>query len=350
MRITADDLNGFATEALRQVGLSEADATLAADVLVTTDTWGVFTHGTKNLRGYVRRLRVGGLLAASQPHVIREGPAWAMVDGGSALAMRTSVFAMRAAMAKARSAGIGFAGVRNSCHFGAAGYYAKLAADEGMIGLAMANDIPSVTVPGAAGPVLGSNPLAYAIPHLPGRPILLDMATSTVAGGKVFAAAVCGQAIPSGWLTDENGQPTTDPNKLTRGGALTPMAGHKGTGLALLIETLAGVLTGAATTWQVVSWSLHDPSLPTGHGAMFIAIDIKAMLPGGEFQARLSRVAEEIRAAPKAQGVERILLPGDLEWERREQALAEGINLPGDAAESLLGLAADLGINPPILR
>ena len=167
--IRVEELTAFAVAVLEEVGLARGAAAEAADTLVTTDTWGVFTHGTKNLRGYVRRLRAGGLDPRATPVVTHQGPAWAMIDGRSGLAMNTSVFAMRTAIAKARSTGIGFAGVRNSCHFGAAGYYARLAADEGLIGLAMANDIPSVTAPGARGAVLGSNPLAYAIPHEPGQ-------------------------------------------------------------------------------------------------------------------------------------------------------------------------------------
>src|SRR5262249_12091828 len=181
--VSVDALRAFCLEALAKVGVGEEDARTTADVLVTTDTWGVFTHGVKALLGYARRLRGGGLRADARPTIVSDGPAWAIVDGGSALGMVTSVLAMRTAAAKARASGIGSVGVRNSCHFGAAGYYAHLAAAEGCIGLAMANDVPSVAAPGSRGAVTGSNPLAYAVPTRSGRSILLDMATSTVAGG-----------------------------------------------------------------------------------------------------------------------------------------------------------------------
>lgn len=347
-RVPIDRLRDFAECAFRSTGVPGPAAALAADTLVTTDSWGVFTHGTKNLRGYARRLRAGGLRPDAEPRVTHDGPAWALVDGGSGLAMPTSVFAMDQAIAKARSAGIGFAGVVNSCHFGAAGYYAKRAADAGMIGIAMANDIPSVTAPGARGAVLGSNPLAYAVPHEPDRPILLDMATSTVAGGKVFAAATLGQPIPDGWLTDAQGLPTRDPNQIVQGGALTPMAGHKGYGIALLIEMLSGVLTGAATAWQVVSWSLHDPTLPTGHGAAFIAIDVGAIAGRTAFAERLSRLVTEIRATPPAAGSGGVLLPGDLEWQRRARAVEHGIEFPADVIASLRAAAEDCGLAAPV--
>jgi ureidoglycolate dehydrogenase (NAD+) len=278
------------------------------------------------------------------PRVVNEGPAWGIVDGGSGLGMVTSVFAMRTAVNKAKSSGIAYIGVRNSCHFGAAGYYAWMAAHEGLIGLAMCNDTPTVTVPGAKGPVFGSNPLAFAIPTGSGKPILFDVATSTVAGGKVFAAAALGQEIPNHWLVDADGLPTTDPKLFPQAGTLTPMAGHKGYGLALLIETLSGVLTGAAVTQQVLSWSFSDPTLCTGHGAAFLAINVNAIVSGETFRRRITETIEEISAAPKAKGADRIYLPGEMEWERREKALAEGIELPEDVHANLRALAQELGL------
>jgi ureidoglycolate dehydrogenase (NAD+) len=342
-RVSADDLTRFAVEALLSVGVSRGAAQTTADVLVTTDTWGVFTHGVKALRGYVRRLRGGGLQADAVPRVVAEGPAWALLDGQSGLGMVTSVLAMQTAIAKARGCGIAYAGVHNSCHFGAAGYYAALAAGQDMIGLAMANDTPSVIAPGARGAITGSNPLAYAVPTASGRPMMLDMATSVVAGGKVAAAHDHGQPIPSDWVVDSEGRASVDPLAFLRGGALRPMAGHKGYGIALLIESLAGVLTGAQLTRQVIPWIIGDPQVATGHGAAFIAIDIAAMQPIEQFKQRIDHVIAEIRQAPKADGAERIYLPGDFEWENRQRALEHGIVLPSDVIGSLQGLAADLG-------
>jgi ureidoglycolate dehydrogenase (NAD+) len=200
VRVADDDLHAFCVAVLTQVGVSADDARTTADVLVTTDTWGVFTHGVKALGGYVRRLRGGGLQPTARPKVVDDGPAWAMVDGHSALGMVTSVFAMHLAMDKARACGVGYVGVRNSCHFGAAGYYAALAAAQDMIGLAMANDIPSVTAPGARGAVTGSNPLAYAVPTEAGPPIMLDMATSAAAAARSLPRTPwASQCHPAGW-------------------------------------------------------------------------------------------------------------------------------------------------------
>src|SRR6266513_2174158 len=164
MKVLVQDLRAFCVEALAKTGVGETDARITADVLVTTDTWGTFTHGTKALRAYIRRLRGGGLQKKGVPKVASEGPAWAMVDGDSSLGMVSSAFAMNTAMAKAATAGIAFAGLRNNCHYGAAGYYAAMAIEKNMNGISMANDVPTVNAPGARGSIMGSNPFGFAAP------------------------------------------------------------------------------------------------------------------------------------------------------------------------------------------
>src|SRR6266516_2721126 len=345
MKISVRDLHAFCVETLARVGVGEVDARTTAEVLVTADTWGTFTHGTKALRAYIRRLRGGGLRKHGTPRVVDEGPAWAVIDGDSSLGMVASVFAMNTAMAKAAAAGIALVGLRNNCHYGAAGYYAALAIPKNMIGLAMANDIPTVNAPGARGPVMGSNPFAFAAPAGQEKPILLDMATSTVAGGKVFAAAALGKTIHEQWLLDVNAQPTTDPTLFPHAASLTPLGGYKGYGLAFLIEVLSAILTGASIRWQVLSWTFSDLSKPTGHGAAFIAVNIALFMPVERFKERMDQTIREIRASEKAVGAERIYLPGEMEWERREKALVEGIDLPADVVASLRDLAQDLNLD-----
>ncbi len=336
-------LHRFVVDAFERAGVSAADAQVTAEVLTKTDAWGIFTHGTKNVRGYLRRLKAGGLRATGRPRVAAEGPAWAVVDGDSALGMVTSVLAMQTAIAKARACGIAYVGVRNSCHFGAAGYYAWLAAREGLIGLSMANDIPSVAAPGSRGGITGSNPIAYAVPAGRHPPLLLDMSTATVAGGKVYAARTRGERIPDTWLIGADGRPTTDPSGYPDVGALQPAAGHKGYGLALLIETLSGILSGAAFTWRVGTWMWDDGTQPTHHGAAFLAIDTNAIMPAAEFARRMEALVDEIHAAPRADGVERLYVPGEMEWERHARATAEGIPLPADVRASLLEAAKMTG-------
>ena len=346
MNISLDQLSTFGREVFRQAGLNQANATIATDALVAADSWGIHTHGLKNLGGYVKRLNCGGINPLGQPRVTAEGPAWARVNGDASPGMIGSTFAMQQAIRKATASGIGFAGLCNSCHFGAAGCYATLAADEGMIGIAMCNDTPTVTVPGALGPVLGSNPIAYAVPAGE-QLVLLDIATSTVAGGKVFSAAALGESIPEGWIVDEQGRPATDPSTFPGKSTLTPMAAHKGYGLALLVEILSGVLTGASVAGGVLSYAYEDPSKPTNHGASFVAIQIESMMDRDEFDKRMQSLIDEIKNAPKVTGVQPILIPGEREQKYKSKALEEGVNLPDDVWAKLVEVSEFSGVELP---
>jgi len=334
IRVPVGELHRFAAGALRAVGSNPADARTAADALVTTDAMGVFTHGTKLLAGYLKKLAGGGYRAGA-PRIEREGPGWAIVDGESALGQVGCTFAVRLAMQKARAVGIAYVGLRNTGHIGAAGYYAALAAREGFIAIVTGNDIPSVAAPGSRGPVLGSNPIAYGIPVGSGDPILLDIATAAVAGGKVYAAHQRGEPIASTWLIGRDGKPTTDGSLYPQSAALAPMAGHKGYGFGLWCEILSAILPGGHATWRVGSWMFDDASRPSWHNASFVVLDIATMAEPGQFEARLRALIAEIHAAPTAEGVERILLPGEREWELHRRAQSEGIDLPADVRDKL---------------
>lgn len=345
-RVAVADLDRFTVAALRAVGVGEAHARQTAAALVTADTWGVFTHGTKLLDGYLRRLTGGSIRTDVEPVVRSEGPAWAVVDGRSALGQVTGVFSMQTAVRKAKAAGVGYAGVRNSNHFGAAGYYAWLAAREGLIGVAVCNDIPSVAAPGSRTAVTGTNPIAYALPAGDRDPILLDVALSTVAGGKVYAARQAGRPIPGDWLIGPDGKPTTDAMLYPGTAALAPAGGHKGYGLALLVEALSALLTGAAMTRQVGDWMRGDAAQPTGHGAAFLAVDVEG-IAGGAFARRVAELVDEVHAVPPAEGVERVLVPGEREWAHRRRVLADGIPLPPDVATAVEVAATAAGVTPP---
>jgi ureidoglycolate dehydrogenase (NAD+) len=344
-RIPASRLHEFCVKAMVRSGMREADAHITAEVLVTTDTWGTFTHGTKHLGSYLRRVRAGGTDPRAVPEVIAEGPTWAMVDGHSAMAMVSAYKGMELAIAKARQNGVGYVGVKHSTHFGAAGYYASMALQYDMLGLAMSNADTNMTVPGARGNVIGNNPLAYAVPAGAEFPIMLDMALSTVAAGKIYAAQDLGKPIPNTWLVDGDGLPTTDIGDYPRVGSLLPMAGHKGYGLALLVEVLAAVLTGAAMTSQVRLWG-SEWDVPTDDGHAFIAVDVGAIMPLEVFRERIDWLVREIHSAPKAKGASRIYLPGEMEWEKRAVALERGIDLPDDVRASLIKMAHEVGLDP----
>ena len=337
-------LEDFCRRALGALAVPEDHARLITAALTTTDAWGVFTHGTKLLPGYARRLQSGGLRTEGQPVVSSEGPAWAVVDGQSLPAQVTSHVAMQQAIQKAKHVGVAYVGVKNSCHFGAAGYYAWLAAQEGMIGLAMANDVPSVAAPGSRQAVLGSNPIAYAIPAGKHDPILLDISIATVAGGKVYARCKRGEPIPANWLIGPDGQPTTDGSLYPHEASLAPVGAHKGYGIGLLIESLSAVLTGAAITKQVGSWMFDDGQSPTNHGAAFLAIDTEVICSTNDFCDRIDRLIDEIHAAPTADGCEQILVPGEREWAHRRAVLENGVFLPTDVLDGLSHLASNLEI------
>jgi ureidoglycolate dehydrogenase (NAD+) len=342
-RVAIDALEEFCLRVLAGLGVSEGDAQATTAALVTTDSWGVYTHGTKLLRGYARRLRGGGLRTDASPVIADEGPAWALVDGQSVLGQVTATFAMELTIEKARTSGVGFVTVCNSCHFGAAGYYAWLAAKAGMMGMAMANDVPSVAAPGSKGPVLGSNPIAFAFPGGDVEPILLDMSIATVAGGKVFARCKRGEPIPTGWLIDDQGRPTQDGTLYPDRASLAPAAGHKGYGIGLLIEILSAVLSGAAVTKRVGSWLFGDMSAPTNHGAAFLVINVGAIMELPKFHRRIAALVEEIHAEPTADGSPPLMLPGEMEWKNRRRALTEGIPLPEDVLAYLAETAEECG-------
>lgn len=344
VRVSAANLTAFCIEAMRKCGLNEEDARLTAEVLVTTDTLGTFTHGTRQLRGLLRNIRSGRLSARAREEIVAEGPAWAMVDAHHAMPPAVSYRSMQLAMQKAKGAGIGYVGVRHSSHYGAAGFYANLAAENDMIGLSMCNVDPCMTVSGSKGKVIGTNPIAYAAPAGEERHVYLDIATSAVAATKIFSAKALGKPIPGDWLVDEDGLPTVDPTHYPEKGAQLPMAGHKGYGLAVWVEILTAVLTGAAMLGQVKSWVLDLPG-PTNEGHAFMAIDVAQMMPLDEFKGRMDWMIREIRSAPLAKGAKRIYLPGEIELERRDGALADGIELPPDVVASLCGLAEDAGLD-----
>jgi ureidoglycolate dehydrogenase (NAD+) len=342
-RIRAEILEQFCMQAMVRAGMSEKDARTTATVLVTTDTWGVHTHGSKQLRNLMKDFREGKMDPKAATELLSEGPSWALFDGHRSMPMISASLAMRAAMEKARDTGIAYSVVRDSGHFGAAGFYANMAALEGMIGICMCNVDPGVAVPGSRGPVLGTNPFSYAVPAGKGKTVFLDIATSVVAASKVFAARSTGKPIPDGWLVDKDGLPTTDPSGYPQVGALLPMAGHKGYGIALMVEILTGVLSGGPFGRDIVSW-IYGPE-PVNQSLSFIAINVGSLMPAAAFAGRMEELAGQIHQAPKALGAERIYLPGEKEWENRDRALKEGMILPPDVLESLRGVAADLSLD-----
>lgn len=348
-RIFPEKLKEFCSQAFVKAGIAPGDARVIADVLVTTDTWGTFSHGTGALKHYLNTMKSGGINAAAQPEVVTQGDSWAVIDGHSCMGMLGCTLAMNLAIEKARKTTIAWVGVRNSSHFGAAGYYANMAVEQDMIGIAMSNADPNMVVPGARGHVIGNNPLSYGVPADKEFPLLLDIALSAVAAGKIYAMKASGQAIPSTWITDGDGLPTSDASEWPHAASMVPMAGHKGYGIALLIEVLAGVLTGAGTLSEVKSW-IWRSSEASQLGQAFVAINVGAIMPIEMFKHRVDDVIQEIHRSETAKGSDRVFAPGEIEWEKQEDALKNGIALPEQILADLERVGNQLGLDTQLLQ
>ncbi len=340
--ISAPDLKAWITRVLVRVSVPEEEAAVATDVLVDTSLRGVDTHGVLLLPYYVQSLRSGAIDPRPQIRVERTGPATATVDGDNGLGHVVGVRAMREAIELARKSGLGAVAVRSSNHFGAAGYYARLATPEGMLGLALTNSSPGQAPWGAGEAFLGTNPLAFAAPGGIEGGFALDMATTQVAYGKVSLAARLGERIPIGWAVDKEGRPTEDPQAALEGRML-PLGGYKGYGLALMVEILTGILTGAGFGPHVSEPGEHKENV----GHFFLALDVGRFMPLEEFRGRMKQMADEIHALPLAEGFERdpsgARFPGEIELEAAERRGREGIPLPGFLVSELEKVGEEVG-------
>jgi LDH2 family malate/lactate/ureidoglycolate dehydrogenase len=330
----------FCKEACMRAGVREDAADVSAKILVDTDMFGVYTHGTLNLYPYLKKVEIGSIDGAATPTVEREGPSWAVINGHNAMGMYTGRRGLEIGMEKAAKTGAAYIGMMNSTHYGACGPYAVEAAKNGFFALVMSGGPKKMTVPGARGPVISPNPMAYAVPAAPHKPVFFDIATSKIAGMKVNRAKAAGETLPDECIVDADGLPTNDPN--TPDWALYPMGGHKGYGLALMIEILSSVLTGGRML-DVPLWTDLPTQDQVTHAVLLVNI---AEIIGVEaFEERMQFVISAIAGAPKAKGSDRIYLPGEIEWERFEKAERQGMPLPDDVYDNMRKLADRFGLD-----
>jgi LDH2 family malate/lactate/ureidoglycolate dehydrogenase len=320
-------------------GMPEDLAATTADAMVETDLMGVDSHGISMLTMYEGMQRAGQVDLRARPRLLRDLPSLALVEGGANLGHPVAVMAMRLACDKARDSGIGAVGVRNSHHFGAAGYYARLAAAQGLVALITSSARTVLMVPTRGTvPLLGSNPIAFAAPLAGGAPFVLDMATSTVAANKVKVYELHNKPVPAGWVADEQGTPVTDAAEAMdvifrrRGGGITPLGGaevtggHKGYGLGLMVQILSATLTGAA--FAPLRAGARDAAEPDDIGHFFLAIDPRALRPDGGFEEDLAAMAATLRGSTPADSARPVLLPGDPEEAEHARRAQEGIPIP----------------------
>ncbi len=344
-RVPALAVTSLIRDSFIATGLPEADATRCAELMTEADLTGADGHGVFRLPQYVRRLKAGGFNKRPKIAVTRSGAATALVDGDNGMGHLVMARAADEAVALAREAGVGWVGVRRSNHAGPAALYAEMPTRHSMIGLygAVAN-ANHMAIWGGAELLLGTNPLAIAVPSGRGA-LVLDMATSIVAYGTVKKYALRGLAMPQGWfVSPQTGASITDPNKSGEG-LLLPMGEYKGSGLALMIGLIGGVLNGAAFGRDVVDFNADDSS-ETNTGHFMVALDVARFAPIAAFTAEVDRHIRGLRQSKRLPGVDAIRLPGDRRAQCRDERLRQGVPVAPALLAQLDNLAAELNIKP----
>ena len=338
--IASGRVTAFAEAVLSAVGLPAADARLVADSLVRADLWGHQSHGVMRLSWYVARIRAGVVHAVTEPELIVDAGAVAVLDGRDGVGQVIASRAAHEAIRRAKLHGVGAVAVRNSNHFGTAAYFTRLAPPEGCIGLLTTNASPAMAPWGGRKKTVGNNPWSVAAPAGSRPPMVLDIANTVVARGKVFLARQRGLPIPAGWAINAAGEPTTDPAEALAG-IILPMGEHKGYSISVALDVLSGVLTGSA-----FGTGVHGPYQTEhrgGCGHLMIALNIEAFLPPAEFNARMERLITELKSVPLAKGFDEVFYPGEIEARNEERYRREGLRLPEQTLADMAKLARETG-------
>ena len=342
-RLPAATLHGFIAEALLKVGLHASDAATCAELMVRADLQGADGHGIFRLPQYVRRIQGGAVKVKPKVRIERQAGGMALVDGDNGMGHVVMSFAARTAIRKARTAGAAWVGVKNSNHAGPASLYAAMPLEHDMIGLYLAVGNANHMAPwGGIDLLISTNPIAIAVPGQKEGPVVLDMATTVAAYGKVKTAAQRGETMPEGWMIDHHGRPLTDPRRSNEG-LLMPIGGYKGYGLALMFGLLAGTLNGAAVGSETIDFNADDVTA-TNTGHAIVALAISRFGKVAEFKRRVDRLVRELRGSRRMPGVERILLPGEQSRAKFAERAKLGVPIPEPLRASLAILAGELGI------
>lgn len=341
-------LQDFALQIFKKIGCSDGQAQLATDVLLSADLRGIDSHGIARLSGYVRLWEAGRVNAKPVIRTVHETPSTAVIDGDRGLGLVVAPHAMSIAIKKAAACGTGWVSVKNSNHFGIAGYHAMKALEHSMIGMAMTNASPLVAPTYSIERLLGTNPIAVAIPAGNQPPFVADLATTTAANGKLEILQRKGTEAPMGWIQDKTGKPSKNPHELKEGGALIPLGSdpehgsHKGYCLGAVVDIFSAVLSGANYGPWVPPFVafLAPPADPVGDGIghFFGAMRIDAFRPEEEFKTHMDKWIKRFRAAKTIEGQSKVLIPGDPEREMEERRTREGIPLNPKVVEDLQSL------------
>ena len=349
MNITSEKLRNFTQEVFLACGMPLADAKLAADVLIEADLRGIDSHGVARLSGYVRLHEAGRANMQAKHQVIHQTPSTATIDADGGLGLVVAPKAMDLAIEKAEQVGTGWVAIQHSNHFGIAAYHAMKALPKNMIGISMTNASPLVAPTFAKERMLGTNPICIAIPAGKEWPFVLDMASSAAANGKLEIAQRLGKEIPSGWVQTQAGEASTNANELKNGGALLPLGGHKGYGLAAAVDILSGVLSGANFgPWvpPFVAFLNPLPNLPgKGIGHFLGAMRIDAFRPADEFNNQMDLWIKRFKESERVDPNQEVLIPGEPEFRLKRQREKEGIPLHASVVSDLQSLAEKFALS-----
>jgi len=348
-RILAPALVEAVADVFRAVGLRASDAALVAEDLVAADVDGVASHGVALVPMYVDRIRAGSVSKASAGIVVSDRAGSIVIDAQDVLGQLTARQAVSLAAARAKMNGLAAVSVRNAFHFGAAGRYARMLADEGCVGIVMSNTRPLMPAPGGAEPLTGNNPVAIAAPSVGVFPAEVDMALSAVAMGKIRNAAAAGEAIPHGWAVDRQGLPTTNPSAAIEG-MLLPAAGPKGFGLAFMVDLLCGGLSDGAIGPEV-SPLYGDVAKPYRCSNFFLAIHVDHFVPSGRFGERVEAELARVAASRRAPGTDRVFAPGELAFDARMRMDGHCRLAPATLSNLIqVGRSLDLDLQSTIMK
>jgi LDH2 family malate/lactate/ureidoglycolate dehydrogenase len=357
---TYEQLFNFACKVFTKMGCTEEHAILSAKVLLSADVRGVDSHGVARLSGYVRLWEAGRVNATPGIKIPHETPSTAVVDGDAGLGLVVAPYAMNLAIEKAKKVGTGWVSVKNSNHFGIAGYHAMMALEHDMIGIAMTNASALVAPTFSVERMLGTNPIAVAIPAQDEPPFVADFATTTAANGKLEILQRKNADAPLGWVQDRSGNPSTDANQLKKGGALLPLGGdrehgsHKGYALGSIVDIFSAVLSGASYgPWAppFPAYVAMPENMPgEGLGHFFGAMRVDAFRPAAEFKSHMDNWIRRFRTAKPAEGFDRVLIPGDPEREMEKITREKGIKVVMPVVEDLKKIAYLFDVDFPVAR
>ena len=345
--IKHEALGEWARKILMKVGVGEADAAIVADSLIAANLRGVDTHGVNRMLGvYITRIEHRLMNTAPRFEIVRERASTAIIDCHNSIGQLGSRFAMQKTLEKAKNCGAAFVVTTHSNHYGAAAYWAMMALEHGMIGFSSVNAPATLAPTGGREPLLGTNPIAIAIPAGKDIPFVLDMATTVVARGRIVLYAKQNKTLEPGWALDSLGRPTTDPLVAMKG-LLAPIGGYKGYGIAFAVDILSGVLTGSNFGKHFPGMLAENLETPTDVGGVFAAIDIESFMDLGEFTKRMEQASAEMRACAKAEGVERIYTPGEIEHHTARERTQTCIPFPAEIHKECRELGERLGVPFP---